>query len=292
MKVSSSRGNHSIPATFWAANAFVPLVVAEPTCSWSNDAQVHTAAMHVADQCFSPAKSKAPVLYFSNHIRLPSVMPNYYCLQAGPQPCASVDDIPVFFLFPRSFLAASMVLRRGWEKDCCCYVHCAFLRIYFPNEMVINAMLTQRKPQLFDFDFDLVCRAAAHLGHTKWNAKRLYVQTIHEHVKVRSGLHATIWRALLGRRRKMHLLYMVFYKIKSGCSMYRKIRWKIMPRQTKWSRRSGGTRDRCCGRCQARCPCDASDENFVVEFAIEKMGVQAFHLLGSNASCVLPNDCH
>ena len=66
----------------------------------------------------------------------------------------------------------------------------------------------------------------------------------------------------------------------------------IMPGQTKWSRRSTGTTARCCGRCPARCPHDARGKNFVVEFAIEKMNVQAFHLLGSNARCVLPNDCH
>ena len=32
----------------------------------------------------------------------------------------------------------------------------------------------------------------------------------------------------------------------------------IMPGQTKWSRRSTGTRDQCCGQCLARCPTDAS----------------------------------
>ena len=40
----------------------------------------------------------------------------------------------------------------------------------------------------FDFDFDPVCRAAAHLGHRKWNAKALYVQSIHEDVKTTSCL--------------------------------------------------------------------------------------------------------
>ena len=44
----------------------------------------------------------------------------------------------------------------------------------------------------------------------------------------------------------------------------------IMPGQTKWSRRSTGTRARCCGRCQARCRSDASGKHFVMEFAIEK----------------------
>ena len=37
---------------------------------------------------------------------------------------------------------------------------------------------------VFFFDFDPVCRAAAHLGHRKWNAKALYVQTKHKNVKI------------------------------------------------------------------------------------------------------------
>ena len=40
----------------------------------------------------------------------------------------------------------------------------------------------------FDFGFDPVCRTAAHLGHRKWSAKTLYVQTIHENMKTTSGL--------------------------------------------------------------------------------------------------------
>ena len=73
------------------------------------------------------------------------------------------------------------------------------------------------------------------------------------------------------------------------CTIYT---WKrennIMPGQTKWSRRSTGTRDQCCGQCLS----DASGKNFVLEFAIEKLDVQASHLQGSNVRCVLPNGCH
>jgi len=43
---------------------------------------------------------------------------------------------------------------------------------------------------------------------------------------------------------------------------------------------------------QASRPTDASNKKIVLAFAIGKMTVQAFHLLGSNARCVSPSDCH
>ena len=43
---------------------------------------------------------------------------------------------------------------------------------------------------------------------------------------------------------------------------------------------------------QASRPTDASSKKIVLVFAIGKMTVQAFHLLGSNARCVSPSDCH
>ena len=93
--------------------------------------------------------------------------------------------------------------------------------------------------------------AAAHLGHRKWNAKTLYVQTKRENVK---------YNIIAGKR--------------------------------KWSRCSIETRERCFRQCQSSCLSDASGKKLVEEFAIEKMDVQASHLLGSNARCVLPKDCH
>ena len=41
---------------------------------------------------------------------------------------------------------------------------------------------------IFDFDFDPVCRAAAHSGHRTWNAKTLYLPTIHENGQTTSCL--------------------------------------------------------------------------------------------------------
>ena len=70
--------------------------------------------------------------------------------------------------------------------------------------------------------------------------------------------------------------------------------WKynIIAGRRKWSRCSIETKDRCFRQCQSSCLGDASGKSFVEGFAIEKMDVQASHLLGSNARCVLPNDCH
>ena len=57
----------------------------------------------------------------------------------------------------------------------------AFDRVHWP---ALWAALHDQGVSDFDFDFDPVCRAAAHLGHRKSNAKALYVQTKHENVKI------------------------------------------------------------------------------------------------------------
>ena len=60
-------------------------------------------------------------------------------------------------------------------------------------------------------------------------------------------------------------------------------KYNIIAGKTKWSWSSIETRDRCFRQCQSSCLNDASGKKIVEEFAIEKIDVQASHLLGSNA---------